>query len=93
MVLAGTGYYMIIQQGSLNPSSSTTDSMTDQNLLAQTQTFIDRENQLRALSIDLGFFNDSRFQSLTTYTAPVQDQVLGKVNLFDPVAKTGTTAH
>lgn len=81
-VVAAVGYFLFVQSDS---SSLSIDGYTEMSgqLLAKTQVFIERRQQLESLQLDLSLFNDSRFVGLQSYSTETPEQITGKTNLFN----------
>lgn len=89
IVLVAIGYYMLKERGSNSLSLNNADAISDQ-LLTQTQVFIERRNQLESISFDFEIFNNPNFSSLVSYSGDVPEQVVGKSNIFDTVSNIQT---
>lgn len=82
--LAYAGYYFFIQTGSASVTFNNNDVVM-QNMLSNSQLFIDRRQQLEAVRLDTTLFTDDRFRTLRTFTAPIQEQPIGRTDPFAPV--------
>lgn len=84
---AGLVYYVT------GPDASTaalgTSDEVRQQLIAKTQSFIERSAQLEQINIDQSFFMDSTFTSLRSFSTPVPNQPLGRENLFGDTISIG----
>ena len=88
-IVLGAAYYMY-SNGNLAPLDvSTVDS--NQELLNKTAEFINRREQLNSTTLDLSLFSDARFNSLRSFSTPVPDQTVGRVNIFDKPATISST--
>jgi len=85
--LAYAGYYFLFASGSQTVSFTQNDTVM-QNMLANSQLFIDRRQKLEAVQLDTSIFTDERFLSLGPYVAPVQDQLVGRNDPFAPIGST-----
>ncbi|MES2748851.1 MAG: hypothetical protein V4606_00440 [Patescibacteria group bacterium] len=82
VVLFGFAYFFFT--GSDPEDGFSTQSADEQAaLVAKTQSFIERSRVLEAISIDAGFFTNSVFTSLRSFSTEVPNQPLGKNNIFD----------
>ena len=85
-LLAGVavlGYFMFIQRDSGNLILGQDGVVSDQ-LLVQASTFVEKRMVVESLMIDTSILVDPRFTNLNTYTAPVPNQSVGKISLFEP---------
>ncbi len=81
LILFGFAYFFLT--GGSNEESLNGQSADDQAaLLAKTQSFIERSQILKGISIDTAFFNDTAFTSLRSYSTEVPNQPLGKNDIF-----------
>lgn len=78
------GYILFIQQDSSSLMMTTEDQLVADRLLVQAYTFAEKRMQIEALAIDTAILVDERFVNLTTFTAPVPEQPIGKTSLFEP---------
>ncbi len=81
LTVAFAGYYFYAQRSSLEV---TTDDYTLQEMLANTEVFIVRSQELDQMNFDLTVFEDQRFRTLRTFTSPVQEQLVGRPDPFAP---------
>lgn len=81
VILLGLGYFLIIERNGVSLDILTQSNLSDQ-LIANSQIFIERGTTLRQTRIDLTLFEDPRFTSLRSYSTPVPTQPIGKPNLF-----------
>lgn len=77
------------------PDATTADmglnSTVRQELIAKTQSFIERSAKLQAITIDQTFFMDTTFTSLRSFSTPVPNQALGRNNLFGTQTAIGAS--
>lgn len=85
---AGFAYYMTRSDDS---TSEMANAAVRQELIAKTQSFIERSNRLQQINIDQAFFMDSTFTSLRSFSTPVPNQALGRDDLFGTPSNIGTT--
>lgn len=83
LTIAFAGYYFFIQKAS---PDSVADDFTLQQMLASTEVFIMRSQELDQMNFDLSVFEDARFKTLRSFTSPVQEQPVGRT---DPFASVG----
>ena len=83
LILLIIGYYMILQRGSMTLSLGNGSANVSEQLFSQTEVFIERRRKLESLSLDLSIFNDPSFISLVSYTTAIEDQPVGKSDIFD----------
>ncbi len=80
IVLVGVlGWYMFDQNRQLQLQTTTTTGM---NLQTETQRFIEKQSELRQLSMDTDLFRNPVFQNLESITAPIPTFPTGRDNLF-----------
>ena len=89
ITVAFAGYFMFTQQSATILSFDTNDQVL-QNMLANSQLFIQRRQELEQISLDLSFFNDERFQSLRSFSNPVIEQPIGRADPFATVNPLAT---
>ncbi len=78
--LAYIGYYLYAQPSSNMPSDATLE-----NMLANTQVFIERRQILDGVNMDVSLLEDIKFRSLQSFAEPIVEQSVGRPNPFDPV--------
>ncbi len=81
LVLVFAGYYAYQQRDAANLAFSTTDQVSS-NALANAQLFIERRAKLESVDLDTGLFEDPRFRSFESFTAPVPELPVGRENPF-----------
>ncbi|MBP6924154.1 MAG: hypothetical protein KBC62_01475 [Candidatus Pacebacteria bacterium] len=82
LTIAFAGYYFFSQQASMEP---VTDDFTLQQMLASTEVFIVRSQELDQMNFDLSVFEDARFKTLRSFTNPVQELPVGRTDPFSSV--------
>lgn len=85
-LLAGVallGYLMFVQRD-VNVLTPGQEGPSQDQLLVQASSFIEKRMTIEALEIDTSILMDSRFINLSTFTSPVPDQPVGKITLFEP---------
>lgn len=88
ITVAFAGYYMYTQQASTGALSFNDNQQTMQNMLNNTRVFIQHRQTLDNVKMDIGFFEDERFQSLRSFSTPIIEQPIGRPDPFAPVAGT-----
>jgi hypothetical protein len=83
LTIAFAGYYFYMQKAAVDISA--TDDFALQQMLASTEIFIVRSQELDQMSFDLSVFEDPRFRTLRTFATPVEEQPVGRTNPFAPV--------
>lgn len=83
-------YYLTRSDGATTDMG--TNSVVRQELIAKTQSFIERSNKLQAITIDQAFFMDATFTSLRSFSTPVPNQALGRNDLFGTQASIDANA-
>jgi hypothetical protein len=81
--VAFLGYYFYAQQVSTAPNDEVVKSM-----LASTEAFLGRSQELEQIAFDMSLFEDSRFKTLHSFTKPVSDKPVGRT---DPFAAVGAS--
>ncbi len=73
------GFYLYTQISSNNTGS---EDIVFQQMLANTEIFIARSQELDSMRFDLSVLEDARFRTLQAYTNPVESQPIGRSNPF-----------
>lgn len=81
LTVAFAGYYFYAQKASVD---TTADDFSMQQMLASTEIFIIRSQELDQMNFDLTVFEDSRFRTLRSFSGPVQEQPVGRTDPFAP---------
>ncbi len=92
-LLAGVallGYLMFVQRDANSLILGQDGPVSDQ-LLVQASSFIGKRMVIEAFTIDTSILVDSRFTSLNTFTAPVPEQSVGKISLFEPAQELNSS--
>jgi len=87
ITVAFAGYYMYTQQAS-GTLTFDDNKQTMQNMLNNTRVFIQHRQTLDNVQMDIGFFEDERFQSLRSFSTPIVEQPIGRPDPFAPVDAT-----
>lgn len=58
------------------------DSGVDASVLAGAQAFMAHQATLNGVDLSLEIFNDPRFTTLVRFASPVEEQAVGRANLF-----------
>lgn len=84
ITVAFAGYYIYTQQA---PSGLSFDEnqQTMQNMLNNTRVFMQHRAALSNVKMDISFFEDERFQSLRSFSTPIQEQPIGRPDPFADV--------
>jgi hypothetical protein len=80
-IACGTFAYFLTRSDGTTADMGT-NSAVRQELIAKTQSFIERSNKLQTITIDQAFFMDATFTSLRSFSTPVPNQALGRNDLF-----------
>ena len=75
--IAFLGYYFYAQQDSTVQDDSSVTTM-----LANTEVFIGRSQELDRIGLDMTLFEDKRFTSLQSFTKPVDEKLFGRTDPF-----------
>jgi hypothetical protein len=81
ITVAYFGYYLFSQRSAMTLSTGAGDDEL-QTILSKTEVFIERQQALSRMNLDLTLFEDSTFRSLVSYTIPPTEKPLGKTNPF-----------
>lgn len=84
ITVAFAGYYMYTQR-SASTLSFEGNPQSVQNMLNNTRVFIERRRALDNVDLDLAFFEDPRFQSLRSYSTPIEERPIGRQDPFAEV--------
>lgn len=85
------GYYLYTQQAPLFDDSSSNEQ-TMQNMLNNTRVFMQRRQTLDQVELDITFFEDPRFQSLRSFSTPIEERPVGRQDPFaDPEVGEGVS--
>lgn len=89
ITVAFAGYFMFMQQDATTLSFDTNDQVM-QNMLTNSQLFIERRQQLEQVVLDTSFFADPRFTSFETYNTDIIEQPIGRSDPFATVTPLPT---
>ena len=81
VTIAFAAYYLYVQKAP-TVSDFEVNEQTLQNMLNNTRVFIQHKNTLNAISLNPSFFEDERLLSLRSFSTPVPEQPVGRVNPF-----------
>lgn len=84
ITIAFAGYYMYMQRDA-SVLSFDTNAQTMEDMLNNTQVFMERRQTLDTVKLDLQFFEDERLLSLRSFSAPITERPVGRP---DPFADT-----
>lgn len=76
------GYFLYTQQSSMTLSGDSENDAVYINILANTDVFIVRSQELSSIDLDLAALDDARFRSLRRFTGDVEEQPVGRDNPF-----------
>jgi hypothetical protein len=76
------GYYLFTSQATAIINASDENETVYQNMLANTEVFIVRSQELDTMDLDIDVLDDARFRSLHAFTRPIEDQPTGRTNPF-----------
>lgn len=88
LTVAFAGYYMYTQQDAVTLNLDGADPQY-QEMLNDTQAFIQRRQKLNQTKLDIRILDDERFSSLYTHTKPVKEVEAGRTDPFS-VAEVGS---
>lgn len=75
------GYYFYTQNSN-STSGFTENEQILQNMLNNTKVFIERRQILDKVALNVVIFEDERFNSLKSYTTPIEERPVGRPNPF-----------
>jgi hypothetical protein len=87
LTLAFGGYYMYTQSGSSDLELG--ESALTQDMLTNTQVFIERRAVLDKVKMDTEIFSDPIFRSYKTFSTPIQKESTGRANPFGRTTTQG----
>jgi hypothetical protein len=79
IVLAAIGYFLYTNNAPLREQ----DGTVSQQVAAQSEDFLKRLNELKAVRLNGDIFADPRFTSLNNNSQPVIPQPIGRTNPFE----------
>ncbi len=88
VIVAAAGIYLFTQRQATQ-LVLTSDGGVSEEMLTNTQLFIERSAILGSLEIDVEVLDDPRLTSLRSYTTPVPERPVGRTNPFEPAARGG----
>jgi len=78
LVILGLGYFMYTQDARLD-----TKTQLSAQVAAESEQFLRRLNELKAIELNGDLFSDPRFVSLINYQVPVLPEPIGNKTPFD----------
>lgn len=88
IIVAAAGVYLFTMRQATQ-LVLTSGTGVSEEMLANTQLFIERSAILESLEIDPAVLDDPRLTSLRSYTTPVAERPVGRNNPFEPAARGG----
>jgi hypothetical protein len=82
ITIAFGGYYLYVQMAATDLNASPEGQQMLQDMLARTQVFIERSQELDQIALDLSILEDERFRSLKVFSKPVKEQPVGRTDPF-----------
>lgn len=79
LVILGLGYFLYTQ----NVGLESTDAQLSAQLMVESEEFLRRLNELKAIELNGSIFTDPRFISLLNYSVPAQAEAVGNSTPFD----------
>jgi hypothetical protein len=83
VITSVAGYFLFSQNSAPLLSSNTTNTQQEQ-LLASSQLFVERSRTLSQIDMDTSIFEDEVFNSLKSYSPPLNEFEFGRSNPFAP---------
>ena len=82
------GYFLYTQQSALTLDGGSENDAVYMNILANTEVFIVRSQELSSIDLDLAVLDDPRLRSLRRFTKDVEEQPIGRNNPFAEAEST-----
>lgn len=82
LTIAFGGYYIYVQKAATDLTASPEGQQMVQDMLAHTQVFIERSQELDQIAFDISILEDERFRSLKVFSKPVKEQPAGRTDPF-----------
>ena len=82
------GYFLYTQQSALTLDGGSENDAVYMNILATTEVFIVRSQELSSIDLDLAVLDDPRLRSLRRFTKDVEEQPIGRNNPFAEAEST-----
>ncbi len=79
LAILGLGYFLYTQ----NKGLEATDAQLSAQLVVESEDFLRRLNELKAIELDGSIFSDPRFVSLINYSLPIRSDSVGNRRPFD----------
>lgn len=86
ITVAAAGYYLF----SIRSATTLDTAVSGQSLesmLQNTQVFIERRQELDQIKLDVSVLEDPRFNTLRSYSDPVEEKPIGRPDPFADVAQ------
>ncbi|MCA9361983.1 hypothetical protein KC906_01280 [Candidatus Kaiserbacteria bacterium] len=91
LIVIGIGGYYFYNEHNASIDFTTNDA-TMQAMLDNANTFIGYNATLRSIEMNTSLFDDPRFQSLQSYSTPIQEQQVGRSDPFGELWFSRTNA-
>ena len=82
------GYFLYTQQSTMTLDGGSENDAVYINILANTEVFIVRSQELSSIDLDLAVLDDPRLRSLRRFTKDVEEQPIGRNNPFAEAEST-----
>jgi hypothetical protein len=83
LVIGAAGVYLFTKRDATQ-ELFTAGVPVSEEVLANTQVFMERRAVLESLAIDRSLFSDPRFTSLRSFETPIMERPVGRPNPFEP---------
>lgn len=90
ITVAFAGYYLYTQRDATTLDTTATNEQTMQEMLASTRSFIEYRRVLSGIRLDVSLFENDEFNSLRTFSTPVESRPVGRPNPFAEVEVRGS---
>ena len=87
-IVAAAGIYLLTQRQATQLVLSSPSGVSEE-MLINTQLFIERSTTLESLQLNTEVSQDPRFTSLRSYSTPIVERPVGRSNPFEPAARSG----
>ncbi len=78
ILIAALGYYLMTQRSSSNLQGS----VPNNQIAAESSTFLRRLNDLKSITLDDSVFSNPRFDALVDFSEPISPEPVGRINPF-----------
>lgn len=91
VTIAYAGYYLFTNNSSISGNFNSNEQ-TIEDMVNNNRIFSERRQVLESIELEIGFFEDSRFRSLQTFTKPIQERPVGRPDPFADAVTGGSNS-